>query len=60
LGRSTWRRLLSAGKVLPPLRIGRACRWRRAELLAWLDAGAPDARTWAAMRATGKRLRVLP
>jgi excisionase family DNA binding protein len=49
-GRSTWHRLVSAGKVPPGLRIGRNRRWRRAELLAWLEAGAPDGRTWAAIR----------
>jgi excisionase family DNA binding protein len=50
IGRSTLRRLLCAGKVPPPIHLGRSCRWRRAELLAWLEAGAPDARMWAAIR----------
>jgi excisionase family DNA binding protein len=50
LGRSTWHSLQAAGKVPPGLKIGRSRRWRRAELLAWIEAGAPDARTWAAMR----------
>ena len=60
LGRSTWRRLQAAGKVPPPVKLGRSCRYRKSELLAWIDAGCPDAKTWAALRATGKRLRVLP
>jgi predicted DNA-binding transcriptional regulator AlpA len=50
LGRSTWRRLQAGGKVPPPIHLGRSCRWRRSELLAWIDAGAPEACTWAAMR----------
>jgi excisionase family DNA binding protein len=60
LGRSTWHRARAAGKVPPAVRIGRNVRWNRAELVAWIESGCPDARTWAAMRATGKRLRVCP
>lgn len=55
ISRATWRRLLSTGKVLSPIRLGRACRWRRAEVVAWIDAGCPDSRTWAAMQASAGR-----
>lgn len=58
LGRSTWHRLRASGKVPAPVKIGRSCRWNRAELLAWIESGCPDAGTWAALRAT-KRLRVV-
>jgi excisionase family DNA binding protein len=55
LGRSTWRRLQSAGKIPPPLHLGRSCRWRRAELLDWLDAGAPDRAEWEALKKSKRR-----
>lgn len=35
------RRLADAGRMPRPLRIGSLCRWRRAELDAWLAAGCP-------------------
>ncbi len=41
VGVSTLYRLAAARKVPRPVRIGGAVRWRRAELLAWLDAGCP-------------------
>lgn len=39
-------RMDSAGKLPAAIRIGRLKRWKQAELRAWLDAGAPDRRTW--------------
>jgi predicted DNA-binding transcriptional regulator AlpA len=51
IGRATWHRLRAAGRVGPqPVRLGRAVRYRRAEVVAWVEAACPDARTWAAMR----------
>lgn len=44
--------LNSSGWLPRPVRFGRAVRWNRAELQAWLDAGAPERSTWEAM---GKR-----
>ena len=38
--RTLWR-LLSAGKVPPPVRIGRNSRWRRAEIEGWIELGCP-------------------
>jgi predicted DNA-binding transcriptional regulator AlpA len=38
--RTLWR-LLSAGKVPPPVRIGRSTRWRLAEIRSWIDRGCP-------------------
>jgi len=39
--RTLWR-MLSAGKVPSPLRIGRNTRWRASELTAWIDRGCPS------------------
>ena len=43
-------RMNSAGKLPQALHVGRLRRWRRVELLGWLDAGCPDRRTWAGLR----------
>lgn len=34
-------RLADGGRCPLPVRLGAAVRWRRADLLAWLDAGCP-------------------
>ncbi len=34
----------------PDIRIGGAVRWDSQECAAWLTAGAPDRRTWEAMK----------
>jgi excisionase family DNA binding protein len=38
--RSVWR-LLSAGKLVPPVRIGGTVRWRFHEVKNWIDQGCP-------------------
>jgi excisionase family DNA binding protein len=38
--RTLWR-LLSAGKVPQPVRIGRSTRWRYAEVREWIEKGCP-------------------
>jgi predicted DNA-binding transcriptional regulator AlpA len=38
--RSVWR-LLSAGKMIEPVRIGGAVRWRFHEVKSWIDQGCP-------------------
>jgi excisionase family DNA binding protein len=38
--RSVWR-LLSAGKMIEPIRIGGAVRWRFQEVKNWIDQGCP-------------------
>ncbi|MHB8863461.1 MAG: helix-turn-helix transcriptional regulator [Pirellulaceae bacterium] len=38
--RSVWR-LLSAGKLPAPVRLGGAVRWRRSDVLAWIEQGCP-------------------
>lgn len=43
-------RLNSCGKIPAPIRIGGAVRWPESTILAWLAAGAPDRKTWQAMK----------
>ncbi len=45
-----FRALDASGRVPRPVRLGRSVRWRRTELVAWLDAGCPSRDKWAAMR----------
>jgi predicted DNA-binding transcriptional regulator AlpA len=47
--RSIWR-FYSAGKLPSAVRIGNSVRWRREEILAWIEAGCPDRKTWDRMR----------
>lgn len=51
----TWDRLRLAGKTPRPLRLGARLLFNRAELAAWVEAGAPDRATWDAMTADPKR-----
>lgn len=44
------RRLDSAGKLPKPIRLGRCCRWSVQEMEQFLAAGAPDRKTWQAMK----------
>lgn len=43
-------RLNSCGKIPAPIRIGGAVRWSAEEISAWLAAGAPDRKTWEAVK----------
>ena len=43
-------RLNSYGKIPAPIRIGGAVRWSAQDVSDWLAAGAPDRRTWEAMK----------
>lgn len=54
VGLRTVRTWDAAGKLPAPVRIGGRVVWRLDELRAWLDAGAPDRETWAAIRAARK------
>jgi predicted DNA-binding transcriptional regulator AlpA len=59
VSRAHWHRLRAAGKLPPPIRLGRAVRWRKADVLLWIEWGCPDAREFAArMAAAGRRMRV--
>jgi len=39
-------RLNSSGLIPSPVRIGGSVRWRENEIVEWLQAGAPDRKTW--------------
>jgi prophage regulatory protein len=54
VGLRTVRTWDAAGKLPAPVRIGGRVVWRLDEVRAWLDAGAPDRETWAAIRAARK------
>lgn len=43
---STWWRLHSYKGAPAKLRVCRMARWRRDELIAWVDAGMPVAKVW--------------
>ncbi len=43
--RAIWRDLAS-GRIPAPLKIGRATRWRGAEIADWINAGCPPAARW--------------
>jgi len=47
-------RLNSCGKIPAPIRIGGSVRWAEKSISAWLAAGAPDRKTWEAMKEAGK------
>jgi predicted DNA-binding transcriptional regulator AlpA len=55
VSRATWHRLRAAGKLPPSIRLGRAVRWRRADVLLWIEWGCPDAREFAARLAAADR-----
>lgn len=38
-------RMVEHGKMPLPVRLGALVRWRRAELMEWLNAGCPPVRT---------------
>ena len=43
-------RLNSCGKLPAPIRIGGSVRWAETTISEWLAAGAPDRKTWEAMK----------
>jgi len=52
IGRSTWHRLLAAGKVGPtPIKLGGRVLVNTEELRDWCRAGCPDRQEWLARRA---------
>jgi hypothetical protein len=40
----------AAGRIPAGLKIGSSKRWRYSEIVAWVQAGCPDRRTWEALR----------
>lgn len=45
LSRRTIRRLVDAGKLPPPLRVGGSLRWRLGDVRQWIAAGCPATRS---------------
>ena len=43
-------RLNSCGKLPSPIRIGGSVRWDESEIIEFLKVGAPDRKTWEAMK----------
>ena len=43
-------RLNSCGKIPAPIRIGGSVRWAESTIAQWLRAGAPDRKTFEAVR----------
>ena len=46
-------RLNSCGKIPAPIRIGGSVRWAESTIAKWLQAGAPDRRTFDALESLG-------
>jgi predicted DNA-binding transcriptional regulator AlpA len=51
VGRTTWHTKQAKGEAPAPIKAMGKRRWRRAELLAWIEAGCPPRREWDARRA---------
>jgi len=47
-------RLHACGKIPRALRIGGSVRWVASEIEAWLSEGAPDLKTWEALKDAGQ------
>lgn len=47
-------KLLSLGRLPAPVRLGRAVRWDRRVIDAWMTAGAPSAAEWERLKQTEK------
>ena len=47
--RHIWR-LHVIGKLPKPIRLGKSVRWLVSEINRWLEAGAPDRKTWEATK----------
>jgi len=45
IGERTLWRYARSGRAPAPIKIGALVRWRRAEVMAWIEAGCPRIRT---------------
>jgi predicted DNA-binding transcriptional regulator AlpA len=45
----------SAGKLPAGISLGRCKRWKKSEILAWIDADCPPRPKWVAMRGDGAK-----
>lgn len=55
VSRSHIHRMRAAGRLPEPLKLGRAARWLRTEIEAWLGAGAPTLELWRARKQMEQR-----
>ena len=46
VGRSTVHELGRSGRLPPGISLGRCRRWRRQEILDWIERGCPPANRW--------------
>lgn len=54
LSRATVLKLHASGRLPSPVRLGRRVLWSRAEIAAWIEAGAPSRDRWQVMRGRGR------
>jgi predicted DNA-binding transcriptional regulator AlpA len=59
VSRSTWHVLRAAGRVPRSVKLGRAVRWRRAEVELWIEWGCPPCVEFEARKAAARRLKVV-
>lgn len=52
LSKAAWYKAHASGKVPRPVKIGGATRWRRDELVRWIEAGCPARDKWDTMNGT--------
>lgn len=45
IGKRTLWRYARSGRAPAPIKIGAVVRWRRAEVMTWIEAGCPRTRT---------------
>jgi predicted DNA-binding transcriptional regulator AlpA len=57
VSKATWYRLMSAGKVPAPIRLGGRVLWRVRELELWTEHGCPDRAEWLRIKAEAERRR---
>ena len=55
IGRTTFYRLHSSGRVPLPVRLGGSVRWYKPELQEWLAEGAPSRAKWEELKKSRKR-----
>jgi predicted DNA-binding transcriptional regulator AlpA len=59
VSRAHWHRLRAAGKLPACIKLGRAVRWRRADVEQWIEWGCPDRAEFDARKAAvGRRVKV--
>ena len=46
ISRAHWHVLVRDGRAPAPVKMARSSRWRRLELIAWLNAGCPPRHRW--------------